>query len=120
MCTETAVCFISQKMEISVLHTIQSDLAINQEDGIKLFEAIQSIEPNELTISFINISRISTAFLNESIGKYVQLHPTHVRSIKFTYPEGNEIFNWKINDVMENALMGDEYSNLIDNALASL
>lgn len=107
-------------MEISVLNTIQSELAINQEDGIKLYEAIQTVLPSDLAISFANISRVSTAFLNESIGKYAQNHPSDVSNVKFIYPEGNEIYNLKVIDVIENALMGDEYSTLVDNALASL
>jgi hypothetical protein len=107
-------------MGILVLDTIQSELAINQEDGVKLYNAIQSTLPADLTINFIGISRISTAFLNESIGKFAQNNPSKINKINFVYPKDNEIFNLKVIDVIENALMGEEYSNLVDNALASL
>ncbi len=107
-------------MDILVLDTIQSELAINQEDGVKLFNAIQSISPAELTVNFIGITRISTAFLNESIGKFAQINPSDIEKVKFIYPTENVIFNHKVIDVIENALMGEEYSTLVDNALASL
>lgn len=107
-------------MEISVYNTINSDLAINQEDGMKLHDVIKSSLPSDLSISFEQISRISTAFLNESIGKYAQNYPNDIEKLTFIYPSEYSILEFKVKDVIENALLGDEYSSLIDNAIASL
>ena len=107
-------------MQITVYHTISSDLAINQDDGVNLYNAIAQFPPTNLVISFANIKLISTAFLNESIGKYAQLYPNDIQLLNFEYPADNATLVYKIKDVIENALMGEEYSLLVDNALASL
>lgn len=106
-------------MEVTVKEVISSHLAINQEDGISLFSVISSIPPNDLIISFIGIERISTAFLNESVGLYVQRYGL-LQDVNFVFPDDKSMFKFKIKDVIENALLGDEYDALVDNALASL
>ena len=70
-------------MQVNAYNTILSDLAINQADGIKLFDTIKLVNPSSLFISFANIKFVSTAFLNESIGKYAQLYPIDISNIKF-------------------------------------
>ncbi|AUC74957.1 STAS-like domain-containing protein [Olleya sp. Bg11-27] len=107
-------------MKISVLDIIKSELATNLTDGSVLFEAIKSHKPSEITISFVGVRRISTLFLNESIGQYAMNNATDIQELKFEYPAGKEMFSFKVNDVIENALMGDEYDTLIDNALLSM
>ena len=107
-------------MEISIFNTINSDLAINQEDGIKVFEAISKMSPSDLTISFIGLNHVSSSFLNESLGRYAQMFPSKIDLVKFIFPSENEIFHYKVQDVIENALLGDVYNNLVDNALLSL
>lgn len=107
-------------MQVNIHNTILSDLAINQLDGIKLFDTIKGIEPSSLLISFDNIKFVSTAFLNESIGKYAQLYSVDIHKLSFEYGQANEHLAFKITDVIENALMGEEYSALVDTALASL
>lgn len=107
-------------MTISVYNTINSKLAINLSDGTKLYDVIANIEPKSLILSFKDVSRISTAFLNESIGRYAIHNPLTIHEVNFIFPPDNSIFNLKVNDVIENALMGDEYNKIIDNALLSL
>ncbi|MEE9406553.1 MAG: DUF4325 domain-containing protein [Polaribacter sp.] len=107
-------------MKISVLDVIQSELATNITDGSVLFEAIKSYKPSEIIISFVGIRRISTLFLNESIGQYAINNATNIQELNFEYPVGKEMFSHKVEDVIENALMGDEYDTLVDNALLSM
>ncbi len=107
-------------MIISVLDIIKSDLAINLADGLALFDNIKKHKPLDITISFDGVRRISSAFLNESIGRYAMQHTSSIKELKFIYPADKELFPYKIDDVIENALMGEEYDNLVDNALLSL
>jgi len=107
-------------MNINVLDIIKSELATNLTDGTAVFEIIKAYKPSEIVISFIGVRRISTLFLNESIGQYAMLYPLNIQELKFEYPEGKEMFTRKVDDVIENALMGDEYDTLVDNALLSM
>lgn len=104
---------------VVINNIISSSLAINQEDGINLYNVISSISPANLTISFMGIERLSTAFLNESIGLYAQLYGSFDK-VNLILPSDKPLFKAKIDDVIENALLGDEYDTLVDNALASL
>ncbi len=106
-------------MTIVVKEIIHSPLATNLQAGVILFETISKFSPKELTLSFEGISHISTAFLNESIGRYVINNPDY-DSMNFIFPSNKSLFKYKVDDVIENALMGDEYDVLVDNALASL
>lgn len=107
-------------MEISIFNSINSDLAINQEDGISFYNIICDIDPRKLTISFIDINYLSTSFLNESIGRYSQKHASFIDSLSFIYPQNKDIFKYKVLDVIENALLGDEYDALIENTINAL
>lgn len=104
-------------MKVTIFDIINSNLAINISDGELVYNAISNVLPSDLTISFVNTERISTAFLNESIGKYATLHPQAMHLVSYIIPDGKDIFNDKINDVIENALMGEDYDNLINNAV---
>lgn len=103
-------------MKISVFDVINSKNAVNQEDGTNLYDFLASKNSNELVLSFEGIDFLSTLFLNESIGKLVVTNPKIVSFLKFEYPEGKYLFSSKVNDVIENALMGDDYDELVDAA----
>lgn len=107
-------------MKVSVLDIIKSELATNLTDGSVLFDAIKSYKPSEIIISFLGIRRVSTLFINESIGQYTMNNASDIQELKFEYPAGKEMFSRKVDDVIENALMGDEYDTLVDNALLSM
>lgn len=107
-------------MVVSIFNTINSDLALNQTDGVMLYETIAKTKPNDLTISFEGISRISTVFLNESIGAYAQEHPEEMKFVQFLYPSDKEIFKFRVEDIIENALLGETYDSYVDNTLMSL
>ena len=81
-------------MNINVLDIIKSELATNLTDGSVLFEAIKSHKPSEITISFAGIRRISTLFLNESIGQYAINNASNIQELKFEYPKGKEMFSF--------------------------
>ena len=104
-------------MKINILDILNSDLAVNVSDGVLVYERISNILPSDLIISFDGIKRLSTAFLNESIGKYAILFPEEINLVSFVdIPSSKNIFNYKITDVIENALMGDDYDSLVDKA----
>jgi hypothetical protein len=103
-------------MKLTIFDIINSNLAVNISDGELVYNAISNVIPSDLTICFAGIERVSTAFLNESIGKYANLHPDSMHLVSYIIPAENDIFNDKINDVIENALMGDEYDQLVENA----
>ena len=107
-------------MEIKVLAIIQSSLATNISDGVALFDAIKNHKPSEITISFIGVDRLSSLFLNESIGQYVLQNSKSIQDLNFIYPKGKEMFQYKVEDIIENALLGDEYDEFVDNALVSM
>lgn len=106
-------------MEVTVKNIIASELAISHQDGVALYNVISSINPSDLILSFVGIDRISSAFLNESIGKYVQQYGTFDIN-NLIIPSDKKMFQYKINDVVENSLLGDEYDLLVDNALAAM
>tara|TARA_R110002049_G_scaffold272440_1_gene449985 strand:+ start:18135 stop:18458 length:324 start_codon:yes stop_codon:yes gene_type:complete len=107
-------------MNISVLDIIKSDLATNLTDGVALFDVIKTKRPSEIIVSFEGIRLISTLFLNESLGRYAAMNSKIIHELQFKYPEGKEMFAHKVDDVIENALLGDDYDNLVDNALLSM
>lgn len=106
-------------MEVIVKNIISSNLAISQKDGVALYKAIALIKPSDLILSFVGIDRISSAFLHESIGKYTQKNGTFDIH-KLIIPAKKPIFKYKIDDIVENSLLGEEYDLLVDNALAAM
>lgn len=104
-------------MKVSIFDIINSNLAINVTDGELVYAKISNILPSDLSISFFGVNRVSTAFLNESIGRYAILYPDTIHLITYDIPAEKDIFNAKINDVIENALMGEDYDQLVNNAV---
>lgn len=108
-------------MTIEVKKVLDSKLAINASAGEKLFKCLKSYNRAEnLRISFLGIELLSSAFLNESIGKVVLQDPDIYNRWKFIYPKDNSIFEAKVEDVIENALLGEKYDHLIDGVVISL
>lgn len=107
-------------MKISVNDIIQSSFAVNSEDGEKLLEVLKKSNLDDLIVSFENIEHLSTLFLNESFGCLAVINPKQINSIQFVYPKDKPLFSSKVIDVIENALMGDEYDALVDAAKMAL
>jgi len=107
-------------MTLDVNKIINSEYAISYSDGNIFFDILKKSDLINLKIDFKNIKHLSTAFLNESIGKLALNNQSDLKSITFIFPKDDFIFKAKVNDVIENALLGDEYDILIDNAIHSL
>lgn len=107
-------------MKISVRDIINSEYAVNYDDGMLLLETLQSTNLTGLTVSFEGVAHVSTLFLNESIGKLALINPSAIESITFDYPAGKPLFKSKLENVIENALMGDEYDELVNAAKMAL
>lgn len=107
-------------MKVSVYDIIGSELAINQKDGEDLFNNLSDKNLKGLIVSFEKIERVSTLFLNESFGKLAVLFPSEIGSISLEIPEGKNLIRAKVENVIENALMGDDYDSLIDAAKMAL
>lgn len=104
------------KMELKKI--LNSSYATNPAQGeiffAKLNEIVQGLE--QVKISFEGIDLLSSAFLNESIGKFFMLFPEKAAHISYDYPDDQPLFQAKINDVLENAGIGDEYDQWLENA----
>jgi Mor family transcriptional regulator len=107
-------------MNIKVGQIIGSDRAISSSDGEKLYEVLFHNFFEIRSLDFTNIKYLSSAFLNESLGKIVLVKNNDLNGVKFVYPEGNSIFSSKVKDVIQNSLLGDVYDSMVDNAAAGL
>jgi hypothetical protein len=107
-------------MKILIYDIIKSEYAVNYEDGLAIFNTLELNRNEDITISFDNVSRLSTLFLNESLGKFIQIHPELESKIHYEYPDNKPLFKEKVKDVIENALMGDEYDEYVYNAKMAL
>ena len=59
------------KMEVNIYSIVGNSLCIEAEDGDKVFEFIKKIleQGNKAVISFLNVEMLTSAFLNNAIGK---------------------------------------------------
>lgn len=106
------------KMELKKI--LDSSYATNPAQGKLVFGRLSEFAKNSehLEISFDGIDLLSSAFLNESIGKFFMLFPEKSSHTSFDYPIDRPLFRAKINDVLENIGMGDEYDQWVENAQA--
>ncbi|ADF50790.1 MAG: DUF4325 domain-containing protein [Zunongwangia sp.] len=104
------------KMELKKI--LGSSLATNPKQGKSFFSSLNEAAQgsNEIEISFEGIELLSSAFLNESIGKFVMMFPDKESNVKFIYPIDQPIFETKVNDVLDNVKMGDKYDEWLENA----
>ena len=103
-------------MTIEIKDIINSPNAISQSDGLLLFKQIEHVGLNDVSIDFHGIKFLSTAFLNASIGKFAQMYPGIVKKLAYLVPDDKQIFQEKINQVIENALLGDQYDSIVGQA----
>lgn len=120
ICT-SFVCYFPEQslslntMRVQVREILSSGYAISSSTGKQLYEFLDSVEfLDDLTVSFEGIELLTTIFLNESIGKLALKFPHKINQVRFIYPEDNFIFKAKVEDVIENALLGDQYDALVD------
>lgn len=103
-------------MKITIFDIIHSPYAIDRSEGVKIYDLIRNQDPSQITISFLDIKQISTAFLNASIGKLAIEIGEKVKSLDYVFPDDRPLFKEKIEDVIENALLGEKYDLLLDHA----
>ena len=107
-------------MIIKVAHVIGSNRAVSSANGKVLFKVLLDNFFQIKTIDFSNIEYLSSAFLNESIGRIVLTKNNNLDSIKFEYPEDDFLFKNKVINIIQNSLLGDTYDSMINKAAASL
>lgn len=60
-----------ERTTINIVNAIGSSFCVEAEDGQKVFELIRKIllEKKKVTLSFLNVEMLTTAFLNTAIGQ---------------------------------------------------
>jgi hypothetical protein len=108
-------------MKAFVANIIQSPIAAFHNDGLKVFEVLETAYKNDTptVLSFENVDRCATQFLNASVGKMYLLYDPLVLEKLITYEYGNlQHLPAKIAEVKENAVNSKEYDSLVENASA--
>lgn len=102
-------------MKIQISEVIKTSNALSHADGLILYQYIvHNVKDKDYTISFDEIERISTAFLNASLGKLIlnnKFKPTNI-----DYPSAKLLVKKKINNVVTNANNYVSYNKSIDEA----
>lgn len=87
--------------------------AILHSDGLIVYERLQTIEKDEIVLSFKDVTHCTTAFLNASIGKYIIDNKLQTRVLKFE--DATEDIQTKIELVLDNA-RNEKKRTIIDNS----
>jgi len=98
-------------MLIQVNKILNSDRGIDRASGQLLFNCIKDVHPSTLELSFEGMSKLSTLFLNESIGAYVLKYSKDLGNW-FPKVSPDTILSHKIENVIENAQMGEEFDRI--------
>jgi len=106
-------------MTISIQNILSNEYAIFHNEGLQVYAILENkIENKEKTqLSFEGISRCSSQFLNACIGKLYLLKKKEDLDFLLSFVNTNEVLNYKIQEVIENAINSKEYDSLIDKAL---
>lgn len=105
-------------MEIHINKIINASNAISHSDGLKLYKHLENVGGVDFLLSFEGINRVSTAFLNASIGKMV-VEGTFRESM-VDRSKTKEIVLKKIDSVIANAKNFHKYNEIVDDATAAL
>lgn len=104
-------------MEVKVIEVIGGREALSVNDAMRLYNAIKAIHPNELFLIFDDLTVLTPTFLTWSVGKWINRY-TYTGKDKdlgfkrLNFSTNNSLFQVKINDFVENHLMGQEYYKL--------
>ena len=65
---------------INIVNTVGDSFCVEAEDGQKVFELIKKVllEKRKVTLSFLNVEMLTTAFLNTAIGQLYREFPEEV------------------------------------------
>lgn len=108
-------------MKVIVKDVLGKNRGLSADDAECLFDAIYRIHPDNLFLSFEGMKSIGNLFLMWSIGRYVYSY-NYVSNGKrlgfkgLNYYTQNSLHRLHIEDCIENALMGEEYDKLVENA----
>ncbi len=84
----------------------------------KLFcEFLSGFTEQRITANFAFHVVLTFSVSNDVNGAWFDVQ---IDQVKFIYPSAKQIFSSKVIDVIENALMGDDYDALVDAAKVSL
>ncbi|ADY31002.1 MULTISPECIES: hypothetical protein [Cellulophaga] len=97
---------------------LNNNNAISHSQGTTLYEEIKDLPIGTYKLSFINITRTTTSFLNASIGKLAVLNPSMINS--FIFESNNPRIESKINSVLRNAKNYHSHDENIENALLAI
>lgn len=102
-------------MTINISEIIKTSKALSHADGLILYQFIvDNTESKNYVIVFDGIERISTAFLNASIGKLILEKRFGLSNID--YESAKMLIQKKINSVVANANNHVSYDESIDDA----
>jgi len=103
-------------MKIQVNRFLDSDRGTSRKSGELFFNHIKDVHPSSLILSFEGMSKVSTLFLNESIGKYVLKYNGELSDWTPLLNGCSSIITYKVQDVIENAMMGEDYDEILADA----
>jgi hypothetical protein len=75
---------MSNHLELSVFEIVGSPLCVAASDGQKVYDRLKTVleEERPVTLSFYNISTMTSAFLNAAIGQlYGEFSEHHIRAL---------------------------------------
>mgnify|MGYP001266696391 CR=1 FL=1 len=102
-------------MKLVISDVIQQSNAISHSDGLRLYDhVILNLKGKDYTLSFQGINRVSTAFLNASIGKL--FIDGYFKEGFIDREETREIILKKIESVISNAKNPDVYNQAVNDA----
>lgn len=73
-----------KELTVSIFETVGSSLCVASSDGQKVYERLAAAlkEGCKTTLSFRNVSSLTTAFLNDAVGQlYGEFSEEHIRSL---------------------------------------
>lgn len=103
-------------MKVLINQIIDATNAISHADGLEVYNHVKALGSNKIILSFDGINRVSTAFLNASIGKMI-LDKSY-RDEFIDKSNTKEIILKKIESVKTNAKNHIMYDKIVDDATA--
>lgn len=104
-------------MVILINKIIKATNAISQSDGLELYSFIKCLpKGKEYVLSFEGINRVSTAFLNASIGKLII--DGEYNTSQIDRETASSIVLTKLDRVSENAKFYPKYNEIVKDATA--
>lgn len=102
---------------LSIYSIFNKSNVISHSDGVKLYSLLRNSSVGDIiVVSFKDIERASTGFLNASIGRLVLKNPDFYDKIKFI--DATEMIEKKIFAVLNTSRISEKYDTLVDNAFA--